>query len=216
MSKNRTSPDSNVDIREYDVRFKVRRESDLGREDPAVSQILSNWENQKKAFRLIRRWSFRGKGIRIDMSMIRQSPTLPSGEFQWATRFLQYNILNQPPRYEIEVELLHDTEYTQTPETTLVSLIRGVGEVLRAIQKNSLLIRNSVANKVRSEYQRVTGAAKFRGVGPVTLEIKNMKKEIEDGIPNVRSGYNVTDKADGLRAIGFVDQEGSSSYSINA
>ena len=208
MSKNRTSPDSNVDIREYDVRFKVRRESDLGREDPAVSQILSNWENQKKAFRLIRRWSFRGKGIRIDMSMIRQSPTLPSGEFQWATRFLQYNILNQPPRYEIEVELLHDTEYTQTPETTLVSLIRGVGEVLRAIQKNSLLIRNSVANKVRSEYQRVTGAAKFRGVGPVTLEIKNMKKEIEDGIPNVRSGYNVTDKADGLRAIGFVDQEG--------
>ena len=208
MAKSRTSPDSNIDIRDYSVRFKMRRESDLSHNDPLVTPILSNWDTQKKAFRLIRRWSFRGKGVRFDLSMVRQSHTLPTGEFQWSTRFLQQNILREPPRYEIEVELLHDDDNTTTPDLAYASLIRGVGEVLRAIQKNSLLIRASVANTVRAEYAQVVGTTRFRGVGPVTLEVKNMKKEVEDGVPNIRSGYNVTDKADGLRAHGFVNKEG--------
>ena len=80
MAKSRTSPDSNIDLRDYHVRFKMRRESDISHDDPLVTPILSNWTNQKKAFRLIRRWSFRGKGIRFDLSMVRQSPTLPTGE----------------------------------------------------------------------------------------------------------------------------------------
>lgn len=208
MAKSRTSPDSNIDLRDYDVRFKMRRESDMSHDDPLVVPIISNWTNQKKAFRLIRRWSFRGKGIRFDLSMVRQSPTLPTGEFKWATRFLQQNILTEPPRYEVEVELLHDEKDTATPELAYASLIRGVGEVLRAIQKNSLLIRASVADKVRAEYAKVVGTSRFRGVGPVTLEVKNMKKEAEEDVPNVRSGYNVTDKADGLRAHGYVNPEG--------
>jgi len=208
MAKSRTSPDSNIDIRDYHVRFKMRRESDLSHDDPLVAPMIANWSNQKKAFRLIRRWSFRGKGIRFDLSMVRQSPITSTGEFQWATRFLQQNILNEPPRYEVEVELLHDEVDTETPELAYASLIRGVGEVLRAIQKNSLLIRASVAEKVRAEYSHIVSTTRFRGVGPVTLEIKNMKKEIDNDVPNVRSGYNVTDKADGLRALGYVDQTG--------
>jgi len=208
MAKSRTSPDSNIDIRDYHLRFKMRRESDLSHDDPLVAPILANWANQKKAFRLIRRWSFRGRGIRFDLSMIRQSPTVSTGEFQWSTRFLQHNILTQPPRYEVEVELLHGEPDTATPELAYAALIRGVGEVLRAIQKNTLLIRTSIANKVRADYQQLVGTSRFRGVGPVTLEVKNMKREVEDGIPNIRSGYNVTDKADGLRALGYVDQTG--------
>ena len=208
MVKSRTSPDSNVNIDDYGVRFKMRRETDMSHDDPLVLPILSNWTNQKKAFRLIRRWSFRGKGIRFDLSMVRQSPTVSTGGFQWSTRFLQQNILNEAPRYEVEVELLHDEKDTETPELAYSSLIRGVGEVLRAIQKNSLLIRASVADKVRAEYEKVVGTSRYRGVGPVTLEIKNMKKDAEESVPNIRSGYNVTDKADGLRAHGYVNPEG--------
>ena len=208
MSKSRTSPDSNIDLRDYDVRFKMRRESELTEDDPLVIPILANWVNQKKAFRLIRRWSFRGKGIRFDLSMVRQSHILSTGEFQWATRFLQHNILLEAPRYEVEVELLHEEDDTATPALAYTALIRGVGEVLRAIQKNTLLIRKTVADTVREEYQKIIGTSRFRGVGPVTLEVKNMKTEVEDDTPNVRSGYNVTDKADGLRAMGFIDHTG--------
>jgi len=208
MFKDRAFPDSNVDLREYDIRFKVRREEELSNDDPRVVALLTNWERQKKSFRLIRRWSFRGRGIRIDMSMVRQTPSQPTGEFQWVTSFLQRNVLKEMPRYEVEVELLHDTEYTDTADKALKALISGVGEVQRAIQKNSLLIRNSVANKVRQEYQLLVGTERFRGVNPVTLEVKNMTEEVVESVPNIRSGFNVTDKADGLRAMGFVDKEG--------
>jgi len=209
MLKDRAFPESNIDLKEYDIRFKIRREEELGTADPRVVDLINTWEHQQKAFRLIRRWSFEGNGIRVDMSMVRQTPNVPGkGDYQWSTTFLQKNVLAELSRYEVEVELLHDTEYTDTPQKALASLIRGVGEVQRAIQKNSLLIRNSVIRTVRSEYQQMIGSEKFRGVGPVTLQLQNMIKDIEPSIPNIREGYNVTDKADGLRAMGFINKDG--------
>jgi SAM-dependent methyltransferase len=209
MFKDRAFQGKDLDIREYDIRFKVRREEELSQDDPRVIELIRTWNKQRKAFRLIRRWSFQGNGVRMDLSMVRQTPSQPgSGEFQWTSTFQERNVLNEVPRYEVEVELLHGTEYTATPELALKALIAGCGEVLRAIQNNSILIRASVANSVRMEYQAITGSDKFRGVGPVTLQLDNIKQNIDESIPNVRQGYNVTDKADGLRAMGFVNQEG--------
>ena len=212
MIKDRAFEGKDLDIREYDMRFKVRREQELSNDDSSIVQLLRTWNKQKKAFRLIRRWSFQGNGIRMDLSMVRQTPSqtnhMGHSEYLWSTTFQERNILNEVPRYEVEVELLHDTEYTATPELALKALIAGCGEVLRAIQKNSILIRASVANQARMEYKAITRSEKFRGVGPVTLQIDNIKQNIDDSIPNVRTGYNVTDKADGLRAMGFVNQEG--------
>jgi len=207
MIKDRAFPDSNVDLKEYDIRFKIRREEELSQKDPRVVELVDNWKNQKKAFRLIRRWTFQGKGIRIDMSMVRQTRNIPGrGEYEWVKEFKENNFLQEIPRYEVEVELLHDTEYTETPEMALKSLITGIGEVQRAIQKNTLLISKSVANSVRSEYTAI-GTDRFRGVNPITLEVKNMD-EINESVPNIRSGFNVTDKADGLRTMGFVNKNG--------
>ena len=208
IEKKSNSPDSTLDMHEYHIRVKMRRETELLSTDPAVHPLLANWKAEKKAFRLIRRWSFKGRGIRIDMSMVRQTRRTQEGEFEWTQTFLKKNVLLEPPRYEVEVELLHHTDATATPALALSSLIRGMGEVQRAIQKNTLLIRNSVAAQVRSEYQRLTGMNLFRGVNPITLQVQNMSSDIKEDIPNVRTGYNVTDKADGLRAMGFVDSSG--------
>jgi len=218
MIKDRATSDTSVHLHEYHMRFKVRHEEPLSSTDPRILDLIKQWPTLRKAFRLIRRWSFQGHGIRVDLSMIRQSPFVPSRtpgrrEYQWSQRFLQHNVLMEVPRYEVEVELLHGTEHTASPEAALKSLIRGCGEVLRAIQKNSLLIRESVAARVRSDYRALTGTDKFRdpvfrGVGPVTLQVKNMTKDIQEEVPNVRTGYNVTDKADGLRAMGMVDASG--------
>jgi mRNA (guanine-N7-)-methyltransferase len=209
MFKDRAFPESNLDLKEYNIRFKVRREEELSQDDPRVVALLANWERQKKAFRLLRRWTFRGKGVRIDMSMVRQTPSIPGkGDFQWVSTFKEKNVFKEPPRYEVEVELLHDTDFTDTPDKALKALISGVGEVQRAIQKNSLLIRNSVINAVRTEYQTMTGSEKFRGVNPVTLKVRNMTEEIDPDVANIRNGYNVTDKADGLRAMGFINKSG--------
>ncbi len=207
MIKDRTSKESTIDLKEYNVRIKSRREINLSRDDPSVREITDNWELQNKAFRLIRRWTFRGKGIRIDMSMVRSTPKDNKGQFMWVRSFLQHNIFKEPSHYEVEVELLRN-EFTSTSETALKSLISGIGEVLRAIQKNTLLIRNSISESVKKEYGDLIKSDRFRGVSPITLELKNMSNEIDDAIPNIRKGYNVTDKADGLRAMGFINKNG--------
>jgi len=212
LRKERNSPDSNLDWKEYDIRIKMRRETNLDPQDPEVAALVASWATQKKAFRLIRRWSFKGKGIRIDLSMVRQTPIDPeTRQFQWSTHFLKKNILLEVPRYEVEVELLHDQPETSTPARALHALISGMGEVERAIQRNTLLIKKSVVASVRAEYQALVESKEFRGVNPVTLQLENMGEaavDPEDMIPNVRRGYNVTDKADGLRAMGFVDATG--------
>jgi hypothetical protein len=200
---------SNLNLDEYNVRMKIRREQPIEGENAAVKQLLQNWGSERKAFRLIRRWSFEGDGVRMDLSMVRQSPTVAErqGEYDWSTTFLQHNILNQIPRYEVEVELLRNSS-TKTEEAALKALIRGVGEVLRAVQKNTLLITKSLTAQVQREYRTMMGINEFRGVNPVTLEMKNMVSLIDPSIPNIRSSYNVTDKADGLRAMGFINQKG--------
>lgn len=207
MIKDRTSQDDNIDLKEYSVRIKSRREIPLSRDDPRVKEIIDNWATQLKAFRLVRRWTFRSKGIRVDMSMVRSTPRNPNGNFKWVRSFTENNVLKEITHYEVEVELLRN-EYTATKDQAIKSLIGGIGEILRAIQKNTLLIRKSIADKVRSEYSELIKAEKFRGVSPVTLEFINMTSDVQEDIPNIRSGYNVTDKADGLRCMGYCNSKG--------
>lgn len=211
MVKRPITPDrkeSNLELREYNVRVKARSEILYDEKDPRILEMLSRWDSLKKAYRLIRRWTFKGPGIRVDLSMVRSTPIDNRGDFRWSTRFQDYNIFKETPHYEVEVELEHDTKVNTAPDITLKNFIRGIGDVLRGIQKNSLLIRKSIRQKVIDTYKEMMKSDRFRGVNPVVLEKKNMIVLVEDGIPNIRSGYNVTDKADGLRCLGFVDKKG--------
>ena len=127
-------------------------------------------------------------------------------EFKWVRNFQDFNHKATQPVYEIEVEL--EREKFSSAEDALKSLLKGVGEILRGIQKHFLLIRKSVAQKVLQEYKELTGTDRFRGVAPITLVKQNMVSDRDEGVPNLRDGYNVTDKADGLRCMGFCNKEG--------
>jgi hypothetical protein len=103
MIKDRNSPTSNLHLNDYGVFVKVMRELELKRDDVAVGELLGRWETQKKSFRLIRRWTFKGKGIRFDLSMVRSTKKTERGEYAWQTLFAQQQL--GPQSYEIEVEL---------------------------------------------------------------------------------------------------------------
>jgi hypothetical protein len=199
MIKDRTLPQSNLDLEEYGLRIKTRREKDLSPKDDMVTDILSSWPQIKKAFRLVKRWSFRGQGITVDMSMVRSTPKNQRGEFQWQRKFLDVPLFEQPLQYEVEVELLR-TPDMNTAEVATKSFIKGIGEVLRAIQGNTLLIKKSTSDAVLRKYIEMTGTNTFRGVAPITLEVRSMN--------DIRNDYNVTDKADGLRVHGYVQDDG--------
>ena len=218
MTKQRAGAESNLDIASYGVRMKVRRENPLEKDDPTVRDMLNNWLGQRKAFRILRRWTFVGKGVRFDLSMVRSTPHNSKGEFIWQSRFQPdkggKDITKEPAFYEIEVELLRP-ESTPNKEARAAvvkacvkDLIRGVGEVLRGIQKHHILIRNQVTTKVLEGYKDLVKTDRFRGVAPITMVVQNMRKERVEKEANIRDGYNVTDKADGLRMMGYVDARG--------
>jgi hypothetical protein len=146
------------------------------------------------------------------MSIVRMTPR-KDGKFIWQKSFGEKDLFRQPPVYEIEVELVRG-EDTKTAIDAKRALIRGIGEILRAIQKNFVLIRSSARSEVLRQYRNLIKSDKFRGVPPVTLEKQNMiairpgDLEEDDKIPNIRGNYNVTDKADGLRVMPFVDKDG--------
>lgn len=207
MIKDKASQESNLDLDDYETRIKVRKEVPLSADDSRVKELLATWGQQKKAFRLIRRWTFQGHGVLYDLSIVRSTKSDLKGNYIWARNFQDQNLLGQPPIYEIEVELKREPA-TETSEKAMSTLIKGVGEVLRGLQKHTILIRRATKDKVLNGYKTLVGDEKFRGVAPITLELKNMTKEKEEGVPNLRNGYNVTDKADGLRVHAYCDSKG--------
>ena len=206
MIKDRAVATKNIDLEEYAIRIKQRREIDMAQDDSEVKKILETWPRVPKAFRMIRRWTFQGDGVRIDMSIVRSTKHDVRGEYKWQRKFRDQDIMETVPSYEIEVELLR--KEGDTPDIAVKRLIKHVGEVLRGVQKNTLLIRKSQVRKVLDSYRAMLGTDKFRGPALRTLQKPNMVKDREPNVSNIRDGYNVTDKADGLRCVGFCDGKG--------
>jgi hypothetical protein len=196
-------------LEDYDMKFKVRREEERVKDEAIVTEIVNTWAKQKKAFRLIRRWTFQGDGCVFDLSMIRSNKRNASGAYIFTENFSDgdYNIMNEKPTYEIEVELKHSPDLTDA-DKAMSKLIKAVGEVLRGLQKNTILIRKSQKKRALDAYKNLVESDLFRGVKPRTLEMKNFIAKRIPNVPNIRDGYNVTDKADGLRVLGFCDDKG--------
>ena len=205
ITKDRASNDPPLELEDYGTTVKVRNEIPLP--IAVINDVLTNWGQQKKAFRLIRRWSFEGDGFQFDLSIVHSTLKDVKGNYKWVRNFMDQNIRSLPPTYEIEVEIKRSPENTD-PAKALSSLIKGIGEVLRGLQKSTLLIRRSIKEKVLNSYKLLTKEERFRGVAPVTLELRNMLEKKEEGVPSLYDGYNVTDKADGLRVLGFTDTKG--------
>ena len=207
MVKDRTGVEDSVDLDEYGIRIKVRRELPLGKEDAEVKALLQGWASKKKAFRILRRWTFIGEGLRFDLSMVRSTP-MKRGQYDWQTSFKQRDITRSEPTYEIEVELDRPDTPQTDPMPFMKSIIRGVGEVLRGLQKHHLLMRKSKVRAVIEAYQDLAKTERFRGVAPITMILDNMRKDRVARVPNIRDGYNVTDKADGSRMMAFTTGKG--------
>lgn len=222
MSKDRTSgTHDTIDMTGYDVRVKARRELPIERGDARIQTLLAQWESVPKYFRLIRRWKFshptRFPHMSFELSMVRSTKPreiVRGGQkttVATVKRFQDQSLASFPPTFEIECEILHDALYREmAPKAVAGQFLKAVGEVLRGIQNSPLLIRKSVKEEVLREYTAFTGTDRFRGNAPNTMLKENMLPldEITAEVPNIRRGYNVTDKADGLRTHAFVTESG--------
>jgi hypothetical protein len=215
MIKDRAGGESELRLPEYTAKVKVRREIALSDTDPRVKANMATWAQQVKFFRLIHRWTFVGHGCKFDLSMVRSTKKDDMGRWKNVRNFLDQPITQEVPIYEIEVELDRDDETNSNPSVALSNFVKAIGEVLRGLQKNSILIRKSIKEKVLTQYKELIGPNPFpgddrvfRGNQPITLEVKNIQLDRTAGVENIRTGYNVTDKADGLRTLGYCNPKG--------
>jgi hypothetical protein len=119
--------------------------------------------------------------------------------------------LEQPTTYEVEVEALRGNE------TALKSFFVGIATILRGLQRSFVLVKQTTKQQVLEMLASLTGGVRrddkfvFPGPQPKTLERDNMSPDMLADIPNIRDpdlDYNVTDKADGLRTMGYVNEVG--------
>ena len=197
---------TDVDLNDYGVRIKIRREQAIPLDDPRVAQALAKWSTIPKTFRYMTRIRFSSSkhlGIVFDASFVKQSKLDRRGSYIPALTFLAAEITRQPIRYEMEVEA--------TGTATQASLLTGIVHVLRGIQKSYVLVRREVRDQVLTQLytQTQTPRGKFPGPKSVTLTREHMGLTSEPDTPNIRYGdYNITDKADGSRALLVVARSG--------
>lgn len=212
----------------YAIKAKLKREIPLAADDVRVKEALSRWDQIGKHFRNIQRFEFVAPGgvpIRFDVSIVRENAGRPARTFQEA------RVVSQPPHYEAEVEVTASREST-TAKAAVTHLMRGISWMLQGRQRSFVLVSRPAEDYVRASLADIFGsgssgpgsssgsgssgrkkgrAAPFRfpGPQPATLERRHIVPEAdaEVGVPNLRTmpgGYNVTDKADGLRCLLFV------------
>ena len=206
---------SEVDIKEYGIRVKLRRELNLPNDDSRVQDALKKWASLPKAFRYIKRYSFVStyqKGIQFDASFVRENKKDSRGSYIPTTSFNEAQIHKQDVKYEMEIEAIRNENPQQ--KTFLV----GCAVVLRGLQRSYILTRNSIkhdvlrfmATKTETVIQQAHGRLQgFPGAKPVTLRKEHIDIDQDTSLANIRFGdYNVTDKADGLRCLLIVSTVG--------
>jgi hypothetical protein len=221
-----------VQLGSYAVKAKLKRELPLAKDDERVKEVLARWDQLGKHFRLIQRFEFVAPGgvpIRFDISMVRENAgSRPARTFQEA------RVTSSPARYEAEIELTAKRE-GMAADVAVRNVLRGISWLLQGRQRSYVLVSNMGADSVRDEVSSIfnpgaggagpaknrsgangrnrTGPSPFRfpGPQPATLERRNIAVEADPGTPNLRTmagGYNVTDKADGLRCLLYVNGAG--------
>ena len=212
-----------VTLGSYSAKAKLKRELPLAADDVRVKEAIAQWSKLNKHFRNIQRFEFVAPGttaMRFDVSIVRENADKPARTFQEA------RVTGQPPRYEVEVELTGARTST-TPEQAKATLLRGLSWLLQGRQRSYVLVSNTGADFIRESVGAIMGSSgssnrnrkskggpatfNFPGPQPATLVRANIVAAAEPGIPNLRTmpgGYNVTDKADGLRCLLFVSVNG--------
>lgn len=213
-----------VDVGLYGARAKLKREIPLAADDARVKEALARWDQLSKLYRQIQRFEFvapGGRGLRFDVSLVREAR---------GRTYQEARVISSPSRYEAEVELTAARDSTEADRAAAL-MIQGLSWMLQGRQRSFVLVSRAASDYVLGSLQRIFGSSggsnrggnrgsnrggnaaastafRYPGPQPATLERRHMAKDPEPGVPNLRGGYNVTDKADGLRALLFVADDG--------
>ena len=215
-----------VNFDEFNFRVTLNNETDLNpRSSPIVRSNIESWNDSKKVFRYITRFSFKHESLPIiaDLSVVKESNKrgprmVPEYTIQ------DSGVFDNREKYEIEMEV--DTHRTGFGANKLADHLRKCALiVLRGLQESNFPISYPEQKNVLVSYAKLfdtsiteesrIGTRLFIGPNPTTLQIANVAPIDPDSyVPNIRRNYSVTEKADGIRKLLFIDAKGKI-YLIN-
>ena len=222
-----------VDINDFNLRASFQKEKKISSSGPLAEGIISNWENSKKNFRYINRISFTHSKlpIRVDLSIVKGN-TYEQSEFRGKKifkpkseyNFQSANVLENPEKYEIELEVLNNkvgagTDFSSA-DILAKSLRKSIIYILSGLQMTNYPISYGEIDKIGTQYlklvhdenynERMKMKPKlFLGPSSKTLQMKHiMPLDDDNDTPNIRKDYTVTEKADGLRKLLYINNDG--------
>jgi hypothetical protein len=215
-----------IDFHKFQFRVNYKQEKKLKPEFNLVQTMLSKWNDSKKVFRFIKRFTFTHSDypLKVDCSIVRTSKTRPTKfgatmipEF----RIESSNLFQNQEHFEIEIEVVKNMtpHIYQITETYLSKIKHIIKLVMAGLQGSNFPISYEEQDAITDNYMEIINpkntperrirTSDFIGPQSVSLEMTNVSPIDEDArIPNIRQPYTVTDKADGVRKLMFIHKTG--------
>lgn len=111
-------------------------------------------------------------------------------------------------RYEAEVEVMNPAEGDITGK--VLKLFKCFSIILKLVHATDYILSKDQQQGILARMYALTKApGKFIGPKPVTLELRHLAAPaVASGGDSIRENYTITDKADGERALVFIDDTG--------
>jgi len=217
-----------ADFSDFNFRVNYSVEETLSKNNGSVKEMLQNWMKVKKSFRYMCRSKFNNSenGFVIDMSYVRSSSWNKEIKRPLLTYSVEEsNVFNNPIVYEIEAEMKHpiivlgDYKIFASKEEAVKGVENISKLILSGLQKTNFPIAYSMQKRVQvdmmklihddwEDTQRVY-PSHFLGPSSKTLQIENIVPEDNNfNLPNIRTNFVVTEKADGIRNLLYINNEG--------
>jgi hypothetical protein len=207
-----------LDNKDYNFRISYQTDAKLKVGSRLVQSELNDFANKMKYFRMLKRYSFIHPDmpeIRIDLSEVRSSKQNRFGAMIPTSNIIDSDIFNNTKSYEIEIEVLNKLSYI--PQDTILKQVKlCIKYILSGIQKSNFPVSQNEINDVKNDYMKLVNGDDFEykwispkyfiGPSSISLEMKNIQKNTT--VPNIRSPYTITDKADGTRKLLFINNTG--------
>ena len=212
---------NDVDYDDFNFRVGLREENPVREGDIRIKSMLKNWNQTKKNFRFIKRFTFTHPHypLKVDCSIVKSSSRI-RGRMISAYTIEESKLLQNPEKYEIEIELNPNQQINKTP-VNIDNIIMLTKKVIRIIlggmQQTNFPTSISEQEDVLKSYIRLFNDTPpkrilprdFIGPSSISLEMRNIiPLNPNSKIPNIRQPYTVTEKADGLRKLLYIHGEG--------
>jgi GR25 family glycosyltransferase involved in LPS biosynthesis/predicted NAD-dependent protein-ADP-ribosyltransferase YbiA (DUF1768 family) len=221
---------SNLVFDDFNFSVSYKTEKEISKRGRHGAEIIEGWDNSKKTFRYINRVTYVKEGMpfKIDLSIVKTSTRI-GRNYQLSTTLAESGVFVNPESYEIEIEVdnkkldMFPLSFdTMTPQFLQSSLRKTIKYVLSGLQETAYPISYTEQRDVLSEYMAMIHATDasinldkridsrdFIGPSPVTLLMKNIAPPNKNSNAiNIRTGYVVTEKADGTRALLYISAIG--------